>query len=257
MKPLVSIITPMYNNANVIERTISSVLNQTYPNWELLLVDDASTDQIKAILKPYIDKDSRIKLYSHKNNKGAAKARNLGTKMALGNYIAFLDADDLWESNKLQLQVAQLKSNNTDVCFGSYEWIDSEGDPLNKKVHALKSLTYKKLLKANYIGNLTGIYNCEKLGKIYTKDLKKRQDWLLWLEALKRSEKPAIGITKTIAYYRITEGSLSSNKTSLIKHNFNVYRVGLGFSFLKSVVYLIQFFNEHLFVKKRLIKPIT
>ncbi|WP_417859709.1 glycosyltransferase family 2 protein [Winogradskyella sediminis] len=257
MQPLVSIITPMYNNANVIEKTIRSVLKQTYSNWELLLVDDASTDEIETVLKPYVDKDSRIKLFVHKNNEGAAKARNLGTKMAKGNYIAFLDADDLWESHKLQLQVAQLKSNNTDVCYGSYEWVDSNGKSLNKKVHVLKSLTYNKLLKANYIGNLTGIYNSEKLGKIYTKDLKKRQDWLLWLEALKRSEKPAVGIIKTIAYYRITEGSLSSNKTNLIKHNFNVYRIGLGFSFLKSVVYLIQFFNEHLLVKKRLIRPIT
>ncbi len=247
----------MFNNANVICNTVNSVISQTYSNWELLLIDDGSSDETNAVLKPFTERDSRIKLFTHKENKGAAEARNLGTKMAAGNYIAFLDADDLWESNKLQLQIAQLKSNTTDVCFGSYEWVDSHGNPLNKKVHALKALTYKKLLKANYIGNLTGIYNCETLGKIYTKDLKKRQDWLLWLEALKRSDKPAVGISNTIAYYRITEGSLSSNKTNLIKHNFNVYRIGLGFSFLKSLAYLIQFFIEHLFVKKRLIKPIT
>ena len=257
MQPLVSIITPMYNNANVIKKTINSVLNQTYSNWELLLIDDASSDQIKIVLKPFTDGDSRIKLFTHKENKGAAEARNLGTKMATGNYIAFLDADDLWLANKLQLQVAQLQSNITDISFGSYEWIDEENQPLNKKVHALPQLVFSKLLKANYIGNLTGMYNSENLGKIYTKDLKKRQDWLLWLEALKRSDKPAIGIQETIAYYRITEGSLSSNKTNLIKHNFNVYRKGLGFSNLKSFAYLLQFLFEHLFVKKRLIQSIT
>ena len=256
MQPLVSIITPIYNNANVIEKTINSVLNQTYSNWELLLIDDASIDQIKAVLKPFTESDSRIKLFTHKNNKGAAEARNLGTKMATGNYIAFLDADDLWKENKLKLQVYHLANNTTDISFGSYEWIDSNGRSLNKKVNALKSLTYNKLLKANYIGNLTGMYNCERLGKIFTKNLNKRQDWLLWLEALNRSDKPAISIQETIAYYRITEGSLSSNKTNLIKHNFNVYRKGLGFSYLKSLVYLIQFLFEHLFVKKRLIKPI-
>ena len=257
MQPLVSIITPMFNNSNVIEETIGSVLNQTYSNWELLLVDDASSDKTAAIVKALAETDLRIKLFQHSNNKGAAEARNLGTKMAQGMYIAFLDADDFWKSNKLELQVKQLTSNITDVSFGSYEWVNSKSKPLNKKVFALQKLSYNKLLKANYIGNLTGIYNSGILGKIYTKDLKKRQDWLLWLEALKRSERPAVGIKETIAYYRISEGSLSSNKTNLIKHNFNVYRKGLGFSYGKSLIYLLQFLIEHLFVKKRLIKTIN
>ena len=247
----------MYNNETVIEETIHSVIRQTYSNWELILVDDASPDRTINKVKALIEIDSRIKLFSHAKNKGAAEARNLGTKMAKGNYIAFLDADDLWKENKLKLQINDLTKGKADVCFGSYELINALSEPLNKKVHALKALTYKKLLKANYIGNLTGIYNCETLGKIYTKDLKKRQDWLLWLEAIKRSKKPAIGIPETIAYYRISEGSLSSNKTNLIKHNFNVYRKGLGFSYIKSSVYLLQFFYEHLFVKTRLIKTIN
>lgn len=257
MQPLVSIITPIYNNANVIGETVKSILNQTYNNWELLLIDDASLDETLAILKPFTESDSRIKLFQHSQNKGAAEARNLGTKMATGDYIAFLDADDLWKENKLELQVSQLINNITDVSFGTYEWIDSKSKPLNIRVDALKQLTYNKLLKANYVGNLTGIYNCKKLGKIYTKDLKKRQDWLLWLEALKRSDKPAISIQETIAYYRITEGSLSSNKTNLIKHNFNVYYKGLGYSYIKSSLYLVQFLFEHLLIKKRLIKSIV
>lgn len=257
MESLVSIVTPMFNNENVIKETINSVVNQSYTNWELLLIDDASSDNTKSTVNGFIDSDSRIKLFEHKENKGAAEARNLGTKMAEGKYIAFLDADDLWRPNKLELQVKQLNTNTIDVCFGSYELIDSESRSLNKKVTALQTLSYKKLLKANYIGNLTGIYNSKKLGKIYTKDLKKRQDWLLWLEALKRSQYPAHGIIETIADYRITEGSLSSNKFNLIKHNFNAYRKGLGFSFIKSLLYLLQFFYEHLVVKKRLITTIN
>lgn len=257
MKSLVSIITPMYNNEAVIEETVNSVINQTYSNWELILVDDFSSDATISLVELLVKKDTRIKLFKHQENKGAAQARNLGTKIAKGGYIAFLDADDLWKENKLELQVEVLRTELTDVCFGSYELIDSKSQPLKKKVKALKKLTHKKLLKANYIGNLTGIYNCETLGKIYTKDLKKRQDWLLWLEALKRSGKPARSVLETIAFYRISEDSLSSNKINLIKYNFNVYRKGLGFSTIKSFLYLLQFFYEHLVVKKRLVKPIN
>ncbi|WP_296382460.1 glycosyltransferase family 2 protein [Winogradskyella sp.] len=257
MQPLVSIITPMYNNEAVIEETINSVINQTYTNWELILVDDASSDNTITLTKKYSNINTRIKFFEHPKNKGAAEARNLGTKMAQGRYIAFLDADDLWKENKLELQTNILNTNKSDVCFGSYEHINSNSQPLHKRVEAMHTLTHKKILKANYIGNLTGIYNCEKLGKIFTKDLKKRQDWLLWIEALKRSKKPAIGISETIAYYRNSEGSLSSNKSNLIKHNFNVYRKGLGFSYIKSLVYMIQFLYEHLFVKTRLIKTLN
>ena len=198
--------------------------------------------------------DKRIKLFEFTKNQGAAEARNYGSKMAQGNFIAFLDADDLWHKSKLEVQLRIMSQENIDVCFGSYEMIDSSGKKLNIKVNALPFLDYKKLLKANYIGNLTGIYNCANIGKIYTKNLKKRQDWLLWLEALKRSNKPAVGISETIAYYRKSESSLSSNKMNLVKHNFNVYRKGLNFSILKSSFYLLIFFYEHFFIKSKLIK---
>ncbi|WP_282042244.1 glycosyltransferase family 2 protein [Winogradskyella flava] len=255
MQPLVSIVTPMFNNEKVIEETIKSVLRQTYGNWELILVDDCSSDSTFATVKKHSKSDTRLKLFKQSKNQGAAEARNLGTKMAMGDYIAFLDADDLWKENKLELQTNILSLGNSDVVFGSYELINAGGESLKKKVYALKSLSYNKLLKANYIGNLTGMYNCSSLGKIYTKDLKKRQDWLLWLEALKRSGKPAIGISESLAYYRISQGSLSSNKISLIKHNFEIYRKGLEFSYIKSLFYLMVFLNEHIFVKQRLIKP--
>ena len=256
MDQLVSIVTPIFNNEKVIEETIQSVLNQTYTNWELILVNDASSDNSSNLVKKFVEQDKRIKYYEFSTNKGAAEARNYGSKMAKGDYIAFLDADDLWHKTKLEIQIKTLNEKNIDVCFGSYEMVDSKSNPLNIKVHTLPVLTYDKLLKANYIGNLTGIYNCKNLGKIYTKDLKKRQDWLLWIEALKKSRKPAHGISETIAYYRKSDNSLSSNKMKLIKHNFNVYRKGLRFNFVKSGFYLLLFFYEHFFVKSRLIKSI-
>ena len=257
MQPLVSIVTPIYNNEGVIGETIQSVLDQSYTNWELLLINDASRDNSQKAVQEFINRDHRIKYFEFSKNKGVAEVRNYGSKMASGDFIAFLDADDLWHNSKLETQIQTLLENSVDVCFGGYEMIDAESKPLNIKVNALRVLTYEKLLKANYIGNLTGMYNCKKLGKIYTKDLKKRQDWLLWIEALKRSRKPAHGISETIAYYRKSDNSLSSNKMKLIKHNFNVYRKGLRFNFIKSCFYLLLFFYEHFFIKSRLIKPIA
>ncbi|WP_431157034.1 glycosyltransferase family 2 protein [Winogradskyella poriferorum] len=257
MHPLVSIVTPIFNKATVIEETLESILNQTYKNWELLLVDDASTDNSAEVVNGYIQKDERIKYFEFSENKGAAEARNKGTQMATGDFIAFLDADDLWHKSKLEIQIDLMLNENIDVCFGSYELIDHQSNPQKIKVNALQTLYYNKLIKANYIGNLTGIYNCKNLGKIYTKDLKKRQDWLLWIEALKRSDKPAKGIKETIAYYRNANNSLSSNKFNLIKYNYNVYRKGLNFGIFKSTVYLLRFFIEHFFVKKKLIQPIA
>ncbi|MEM9680017.1 MAG: glycosyltransferase family 2 protein [Bacteroidota bacterium] len=256
MQPLVSIITPMFNNENSIEHTITSVVEQTYPNWELLLVDDASSDGTLNKIKPYQNKDPRIKLFTHATNLGAGKARNYGTEMASGAFIAFLDADDIWAPNKLEVQLHALESSQKDVCFSSYELIDANGSPLFIKVNALPELTYNKLLRANYIGNLTGMYNAYKLGKIYTSNLRKRQDWLLWLDAIKRSHSSAIGIEDTLAYYRVAKGSLSSGKLGLIKHNYQVYRKGLRFSTIKSSMYLLIFLFEHLFIKRRLITPI-
>ncbi len=253
---LVSIITPMYNDERYIISTIKSVLKQTYQNWELILIDDASTDHTLRLVESLIENKPQIKLLKNETNQGAAVSRNYGTEKASGHYIAFLDADDLWKANKLEKQIDTIKKTDAEVCFSSYDLIDQNGNALNKKVEAVESLNYNKLLKANYIGNLTGIYNCRALGKIYTKDLKKRQDWLLWIEALKRSSKPAIGIKESLAYYRITKNSLSSNKLKLLKHNFWVYRKGLKFSTLKSMMYLVIFLHEHLILKKRLIRSI-
>lgn len=256
MSDLVSIITPIYNKEDYIESCIRSVQKQTYINWELLLVDDASKDDSLSKAKLLQQSDNRIKIFKHQKNLGAARARNLGTKNASGDYIAFLDADDTWRPNKLELQINLFNNSNIDVCYSSYELIDDDGKAIGTKVNTLKELSYSKLLRANYIGNLTGVYNSKKLGKIYTEDIRKRQDWLLWLEALKRSKKNAIGIPETLADYRISRGSLSSNKLDLLKYNFSVYRKGLGFSVLKSAIYLLLFLYEHLVVKNKLIQPI-
>ncbi|WP_034060342.1 glycosyltransferase family 2 protein [Lacinutrix jangbogonensis] len=251
MKALVSIITPLYNSEAFINETIQSVLQQTYSNWELLLVDDCSTDETISIAKNHIAKNSNIKLLRNETNQGAAISRNKGIIAAKGDYIAFLDADDLWKPEKLNKQIAFMQKENCHVCFSSYEQIDEVGKPLNKLVQALPILTYNKYLKSNYIGNLTGIYNARVLGKITSPNLRKRQDWLLWLNAIKASGKPAKSVKESLAFYRVRENSMSSNKVELLKHNYWVYKRGLGFSTLKSMYCMLVFLVEHFFIKSK------
>ena len=243
----------MYNSEAFISDTIFSVISQTYNNWELLLIDDGSNDKTLESVNLVATRNSKIKLFKNETNQGAAIARNKGIEAAKGEYIAFLDADDLWKPEKLEKQIAFMLTENCDVCFSSYEHIDEAGNSLNRLVKALPELTYHKYLKSNYIGNLTGIYNAKVLGKITAPNLRKRQDWLLWLSAIKKSGKPAKGIQESLAYYRVREDSMSASKMNLLKHNYWVYKKGLRFSTLKSVRYMLIFLKEHFFVKSKLI----
>ncbi len=251
MRSLVSIITPIYNSESFILETINSVLNQTYQNWELILIDDCSNDKTLQIVQPFLENQSKIKLLKNNTNLGAAISRNKGIKAAQGDYIAFLDADDLWKPEKLEKQIAFMQTENCEVCFSSYNQINEAGELLNIVVKALPVLSYKKLLKSNYIGNLTGIYNAKVLGKITSPNLRKRQDWLLWLAAIKQSGRAAKSIQEPLAFYRVRKDSMSSSKLHLVKHNYWVYKKGLGFSTTKSLYCLMVFFIEHFFVKSK------
>jgi len=251
IKALVSIITPLHNSEAFISDTIQSILNQTYTNWELLLIDDYSTDNTVTIVNRFLSKNKNIRLIKNKTNLGAAISRNKGIMEAKGDFIAFLDADDLWKVTKLEKQITFMQTSHCAVSFSSYELIDEAGKPLNKLVEALPMLTYKKYLKSNYIGNLTGVYNAKVLGKITSSNLRKRQDWVLWLNAIKASGNPALGILESLAYYRVRENSMSSNKVTLLKHNYWVYKKGLGFSTVKSFYYMLVFLWEHFFVKSK------
>ena len=252
---MVSIIMPAYNVENCISDSIHSIINQTYTNWELIIVDDASTDNTRNVIEEFSSKDNRIKLLKHSKSMGAGIARNNAIKNASGNFIAFLDADDLWKQNKLEVQRAFMKANNATICYASYELINEQGNPLNKIVQSLPSINYKKQLKCNYVGNLTGMYNSSIIGKIAIPKIKKRQDWVMWLKVIERVGE-AKGINEVLASYRVRKNSVSSNKISLLKHNYNVYRKSLGFSQLKSVIYLFKFLYEYFFIKSKQIKNI-
>lgn len=255
MSELVSIITPTYNAEKFIGETLKSVQNQTYQNWEMILVDDASKDETVKIISDFAEKDSRIKLFKLEKNSGNGFARNIALEKAVGKYIAYLDADDLWFLNKLEKQIEFLKENNLHFTFSFYDCIDEEGNSLNRRVEAPINLTYDELFFCNYVGNLTAIYDADYFGKIVIEATQKRQDWRLWLTILKQIQvtKP---VPEPLAFYRIRKDSISSSKFKLIKHNFGVYREFHRFNFVFSVLLMVRFLFTQLIIKPRYIKKL-
>ena len=241
---------PAYNSADFITDSIQSVMQQTHQNWELLIIDDASLDNTVSIIKKFETLDSRIKLFQNNENKGTGISRNVGIKDAQGAYIAFLDSDDLWLPKKLEVQLAFMQAHDLVMTYSSYYLIDEYGKDLNKKVEALPTLSFQKLLKSNYVGHLTGIYRADKIGKIYSSVLRKRQDWALWLSILLKI-KSTKGISQPLAKYRIREKSISNNKLGLLKYNYLIYSEFLKYSRIKSLIRMGVFLKEHFLVKHK------
>ncbi|MDI1304079.1 MAG: glycosyltransferase family 2 protein [bacterium] len=253
--PLVSIITPSFNSEKFIAETIQSVQNQTYQNWEMIIVDDCSSDETVSIVTKMTLLDNRIQLFQSEKNSGTGIARNTALTKCKGRYISFLDADDLWKPQKLEKQIDFLKTNNLPFTFSFYDCIDEEGKSLNKTVEAPRNLSYRQLFFCNYVGNLTGIYDVNYFGKIAISSIRKRQDWMLWLTILKKI-KTAQPIPESLAFYRIRENSISASKLDLLKHNFAVYRTFHGFNVVVSLLCMTGFLFTQLVIKPRYIKTI-
>lgn len=236
-KKKVSIIIPIYNSELYLHKTVNSVLNQTYKDWEIILIDDASTDNSWKIIKDYIAKDTRIRTHRLDFNIGTGGARNKGIELAEGRYIAFLDSDDLWHPNKLEKQLNFMKKNKHAFTFTSYTQIKEKGEEL-KKIQACKEINYNKALLYNPIGCLTVILDTKQLGKSYMPPIRKRQDYALWLQILKKTN--AYGLADNLAYYRIREKSISFNKVDLLKFQWQLFREIEQFSLFKSCIYLIS-----------------
>lgn len=228
----VSIITPVFNSENYIADAIDSALNQTYKDLELIIIDDHSQDRSVEIVKNYVD--SRIQLICLKKNGGAGLARNRGIEIASGRYIAFLDADDMWASDKLEKQLDFMGRNKISFCYSSFYLMNDQGASDGTYIEALPRVNHKKMLKNNYIGCLTAIYDTESLGKVYMTEHKKRQDWGLWLKLLSKTPW-AMSLSEPLAYYRHGNTSLSKNKLKLIRENYLFYHNQLGFSTILSV----------------------
>lgn len=238
MKEKVSIITPVHNSERFLESCLKSVSAQTYGHWEHILVDDRSKDGSAEIIKAYARKDSRIKYIGLEVNSGAGVARNTAIRAASGDYIAFLDSDDLWCPTKLEQQLAFMTANNHHFTFTAYDKIDENGNPLQKKVKAKPRVTYHTALYKNPIGCLTVIYDVGFFGKQYMPKIRKRQDFALWLKLLKKTD--AFGLDEVLSSYRTGNTSISSNKMDLIKYEWKIYREEEGLSFGKSLFYLVS-----------------
>ncbi|ENP8456992.1 glycosyltransferase family 2 protein [Photobacterium damselae] len=246
-KPLVSVITPSYNCANTIEETINSVISQSFNDWEMIIVDDNSSDNSCEIIRAFSEKDSRIKLVERSWNAGPAIARNIAIENAQGRYIAFLDSDDTWHQNKLEKQIAFMQVNEVELSYTAYNRMDSEGNFLGA-YKPITKVTYKDMLKSNRIGCLTAIYDTDKLGKVYMPNISKRQDLGLWLKILKKVDY-AWGMDDVLAdYLAVQSNSVSSNKFTAAKYQWRLYREIEKLTFKDSLYYFINY--AYLGVKK-------
>lgn len=232
---LVSIVTPMYNSSMYILETLDSVFNQTYQHFEIILIDDASTDNTLQCLP----NDSRIKIIQLSKNSGSAVARNEGIKVAKGKYLTFLDADDIWFTNFIEKSIQTIKTTKINFVFASYRRLDENLNPLLRDFVVPQKVTYSDILKTNSISCLTAFIDIEVLGKKYMPLVRKRQDMGLWLKYLK--EIPfAYGIKEPLAIYRIRKNSLSRNKWKLINSQWYFYRQVEGLSIIQSIYYFIN-----------------
>ncbi len=233
-KPLVSIVMPVYNGAKFIDDTIHSVLGQTYGNWELIIVDDCSSDDTLKVIKQFSSK--KIKTVALKKNGGAAKARNCGIKKSKGKYICFIDADDLWQPEKLEKQLAFMKETGAEFAFAGYVFADASGRPNGKVVHVPATISYRQALKNTTIWTSTVMFDMGKLSKadIEMPDVRRGQDTATWWKVLKKIDK-AYGLNEVLAIYRRSDGSLSSNKLTALKRTWNLYRNVEHLNILKSL----------------------
>lgn len=238
MEGLVSIITPCYNSASYIAQTIESVISQTYKEWEMLIIDDCSTDNSVEIIEIYCKKEPRIRYLKTEVSSGSpTKPRNLGIYEAKGKFIAFLDSDDLWTPDKLEMQLP-LFSNNIAIIYSFYEKISENGDRSGRIVKSLESHTYESLLYGNEIGCLTVVIDISKVGKMYFQYIG-HEDYALWLAILKKGF-VAKNVQKVLGFYRVRKSSVSSNKIHVIRWVWKIYRNNEKMSIFNALFYLIS-----------------
>ena len=236
---VVSIITPSYNSSLLISNTIISVLAQTFQEWEMIIVDDCSSDNSIEVIQSFIDKDPRIKLIQLNDNSGAAVARNAAIEAAQGRYISFLDSDDAWLPNKLEKQIAFMQENSYPFTFAAYDQVN-EFDEVFGHVGVPSKVSYSDLLKSCSIGCLTAIYDTEYFGKVYMPLIRKRQDLGLWLRLLKKTEY-AYGLNETLGLYKVRPDSISANKKSAALYTWRLYRDVEKLNLLLASYYFSQY----------------
>lgn len=249
---MVSIITPSYNSSKYIKETIESVLNQTYQEWEMIIVDDCSSDNSSELIEKYCLLDNRIRLIKLKQNVGAAMARNIGMDESKGRLIAFIDSDDIWHANKLETQINFMKTNDYAVSFTSYELIDQDSKVLNRLVRVVESLSMEDYIKNTIIGFSTSMIDRGLIkDELKFMNVRIAEDLSFWINILEKGYK-AYGIDKVLAKYRVHSNSLSSNKFKSARQILYSYLFVHHFGYVKSFYYFLFYvFNA---IKKRVYK---
>ena len=239
----VSIITPCYNCQDFLEETYQTVISQTYPHWEWLLVDDCSTDETHQKLLELAKKDERIKVFKNENNSGAAVTRNVGLDNATGDYVAFLDSDDLWHAQKLEKQMKHVQEANIDFSYHDYATVDASGVRL-KELNLAPSYTAKDLLKFNPFATSSILVNRKVIAENnirFKEHLRRRQDYFFWYDCIAASRVIA-GLAENLSGYRLgNSGSLSSNKLKMAKIQWGLYRNEFGLGLVKSAWYTFHY----------------
>lgn len=236
-----SVVMPLHNSEPYIYSSIQSVLFQTYENWELLIVDDCSSDGSPEIIKECCRQDKRIKIYKTEKPSGSPTLpRNLGTEKAKGRYITFLDSDDLWLPTKLEHQLKTMDEHpEALLIYSNYRKMDTTGKPHRSVVTAPPRTNYRKLLNGNVIGCLTALYDTKKTGKLYFPYCG-HEDYVLWLSVL-RNGGVAVNTNTEEAQYRLSDSSVSSNKFRAMRWQWQIYNKVEGLNLLESVYYFANY----------------
>lgn len=232
---LISIIMAAYNTEKTIEQAINSVLSQTYTNFELLVVNDCSTDRTAELVKSIAAKDSRVRLISNVKNSGVSYTRKHGLEEAKGSWIAILDSDDAWAPKKLEKQIDLQRRTNADLLFTGSAFMDSDGQPIDWYLHAPAEVTYRQLLKQNVLSNSSALVRKELYAKHYAIGDGMHEDFAIWLSILKEGKK-AYGVDEPLLIYRIAKSSKSGNKVKAARMNWNTYRY-VGLNLMEAIYY--------------------
>ena len=254
----VSIIMPNYNCEKFLGETINSVIRQTYTNWELLIVDDCSTDKSVEVIQEFCDQDDRIKLFVNEKNSGAAASRNWAMREATGKWIAFLDSDDMWLPEKLEKQLAFMVDNGYQFSYTSYEHVDEQNEKLNIVVTGPKVLSKRKMFRYCYPGCLTVIYDSTDTGIVQIPDeiANGENDYAIWLKVCKFYKCYYLG--EILSLYRVRGSSLShkSKKTKLMKNHYRLFRISEKRTAIGALYCLVRnlffgFWKKVKYVKKK------
>lgn len=243
----VSVIMPVYNASDFLGIAISSVLNQTYTDIELILTDDCSNDKSWHIIQGFSQKDTRVKAFQLKSRSGAGIARNVCFSHATGRYIAFCDSDDIWSPEKISRQINFMVKNKVAISYTNYRVISNDGTYMHD-INSPRSVDYHKMLKNDYIGFSTMMYDRSILGLPKMPEIVRRQDWAYKLILLKKVKR-AFLLNEFHVSYRRNKNSISSKKMRLLKYNWAVYKDLEGFSLIRSSLYMARFLFYY-FLKK-------